>query len=75
MRVVGVPVGTVHFKRNFLQEVVNGEPTKPVRVLVPMEDGQASFESLHLSASSRLPHLLRTVLPSITYQAAADYEG
>ena len=26
MRVVGLPVGTEQFKRDFLQEVINGEP-------------------------------------------------
>ena len=43
MRVVGVPVGTEHFQRDFLQEAVNGEPAELVRALVPMEDAQASF--------------------------------
>ena len=75
MRVVGVPVGTEHFKRDFLQEVVNGEPAELVRGLVSMEDAQASFQTLRLSAAPRLSHLLRTVPPSITYQAAADYEA
>ena len=43
MRVVGVPVGTEQFQRDFLQEAVNGEPAELVRALVPMEDAQASF--------------------------------
>ena len=43
MRVVGVPVGTEQFQRDFLQEAVNGETAKLVRALVPMEDAQASF--------------------------------
>ena len=73
MRVVGVPFGTEHSERDFLQEVVNGEPAELVRALVPIEDAQASFQILRLSAASRLPHLLRIVPPSITYQAAADY--
>ena len=46
MRVVGVPVGTEQFQRDFLQEAVNGEPAKLVRALVPMEDAQASFQIL-----------------------------
>ena len=75
MRVVGVPVGTEQFQRDFLQEAVNGEPAELVRALVPMEDAQASFQILRLSATPRLSHLLRTVPPSITYQAAANYDA
>ena len=75
MRVVGVPVGTEQFQRDFLQEVVNGEPAELVRALVPMEDAQASFHILRLSATSRLSHLLRIVPPSITCQAAAKYDA
>ena len=52
MRVVGVPVGTEEFQRDFSQEAVNGEPTELVRALVPMEDAQASFQILRLSATS-----------------------
>ena len=40
-----------------------------------MEDDQASFEILRPSATSRLSHLLRTVPPSITCQAAANYDA
>ena len=46
-----------------------------MRALVPMEDAQASFQILRLSASSRLSHLPRTVPPSITCQAAANYDA
>ena len=74
-RVVGVPVGTEQFQRDFLQETVSGELTELVRALVPMEDAQASFQILRLSATSRLSHLLRTVPPSITCQAAANYDA
>ena len=75
MRVVEIPVGTEQFKRDFLQEEVNGEPAEIVRALVPMEDAQASFQILRLSATSRLSHLLRTVPPFITCQAAANYDA
>ena len=46
-----------------------------MRALVPMEDAQASFQILSLSSTSRLSHLLRTVPPSITCQAAANYDA
>ena len=75
MRVVGVPVGTEQFQRDFLQEAVNGEPVELVRALVPMEDAQVSFQILRLSSTYRLSHLLRIVPPSITCQAAANYDA
>ena len=73
MRVVGVPVGTKQFKRDFFQDAINGEPAELVRALVPAEEAQASVQVLRLSAASRLSHLLRTVPPSIICQAAANY--
>ena len=75
MRVVAVPVGTEQFQRGFLLEAVNGDPAELVRALVPIEDAQASFQILRLSATSCLSHLLRTVPPSITCQAAANYDA
>ena len=74
MRVVGVPNGTENFKRDFLQDVVNGEPDELVRALVPRDDTQASFWILGLPAS--LPsHLVSTVPHSITHHSAADYDA
>ena len=75
IRVVGVPVGTKQFQRDFLQEVADGEPAELMRALVPMEDSQASFQVFRLSATSRLSHLLRTFPPSMTCQAAANYDA
>ena len=45
-----------------------------MRALVPMKDAQPGFHILRLSAAFRLSHLLLTVPPSITFQAAADYD-
>ena len=61
IRVVEIPIGTEHFKRDSLQEVLDGEPVKLMRALVPMEDAQASFQILRLSADFRLSHLLRAI--------------
>ena len=74
MRVVGVPVGTEQFQRDFLQEAVNGEPAEIVRA-VSMDDAQANFPIWRLSATSRLSHLLRTVPPSIACKAASNYDA
>ena len=38
MRVVGVPVETKTFKRDFVKEAVNREPAELVRALVAMDD-------------------------------------
>ena len=62
-------------QRDLLQETVNGEPAELVRALIPMEDAQASFQILRLFVTSRLSHLLRAVPPSITCQAAANYDA
>ena len=40
-----------------------------------MEDAQAGFQILHITATSRLSHLLRIVPPSITCQATANYDA
>ena len=56
MRVVGVPVGTEQFQRDFLQKAVNGEPAELVRALVPMEDAQASFQILRLPTPEEVAH-------------------
>ena len=45
------------------------------RSFVRMQDAQASFQILRLSATFRLSHILCTVLPSITHQAAAEYDA
>ena len=55
--------------------MISGEPASLVKALVPMEDAQASFQMLRLSATSRLSNLLRTVPPFITCQAAANYDA
>ena len=75
IRLVGAPVGTEQFQRDFLQEAVDGEPAELVTALVPMEDAQASCQFLRLSATSRVSQLLRTVQSSIICQAAANYDA
>ena len=75
MRVVRVPAGAGNFKRDFLQEVVSGEPGELVRALVSRWDAQASFHVVRLSVVSRVSHLLCMVPPSITHQAVAGYEA
>ena len=62
MRVVGVPVGTVDFQQKYVRDTMRGEPAALVRALVPLEDAQASFQILRLSAASRMSFLLRTLL-------------
>ena len=53
MILVRIPIQTDQFKRDILQEVVSGEPAELVRVVVPIEDTQASFIScVHLPCST-----------------------
>ena len=73
MRDMGVPLGTEQFQRDFLQKAVIGKPVELARALIPMENAQASFQMLRLSATSRLSHLLRTASPFIPCQAASNY--
>ena len=40
-----------------------------------MDDAQASFQIMRLSAVSRLSHLLRTVPPSITQEASRNFDA
>ena len=75
LRVVGVPVGTEKFKRDFVKETVNGKTAELVRALVPMDDARASFQILRLSAVSRLSHLLRTVPSSMTQEAPRHFDA
>ena len=55
--------------------MVDKEPAELVKALAPLEGAQTSFQILHLSAASRLSHLHYTAQPSITRQAAADYDA
>ena len=68
-------MGTEQFKRDFVKEAVNGEPVELVRALVSIDDAQASFQILRLSAVSCLSHLLRTVPPSITQEASRCFDA
>ena len=56
-------IGTEQFKRDFLQEVANGEPAELVRVLVPMEYTQASSQSLNLYLPFPARHTLARFCP------------
>ena len=58
-----------------MKEAVSGEPAELARALVPIDDAQASFQILHLSAVSHLSHLLRTVPPSITQEASRCFDA
>ena len=75
LSVVGVPVGTEDHQRQFVSETMRGEPAELLRKLVKMEDAQASFQILRLSAVSRMTFLLRNVPPTVTKQAASDHDA
>lgn len=52
MAVVGVPVGTEQYQRHFVQDAVHDKPAALMPALVSMEDSQASFQILRLSAAA-----------------------
>ena len=56
-------IGTEQLQREFMG------------MLEPMKDAKGSFQTRHLSATSRLSRLLRKVPPFITPQAAAGYDA
>lgn len=70
---LGVPMGTDEYHNDFANEVATGEAVELLRMLVNLEDAQASF--LRLSASSRSPFLLHTLPPEITTRAAEDFDA
>ena len=55
--------------------LIESQPSLRGGRFVEMEDAQASFQILSLFEVSHLSHVLRTVPPSITHQAARGYES
>lgn len=74
MMMVGVPIGTDENCKEFATEVAMGEAAALLIMLVKIEDVQASFNIMHLSASSRLTFLLHTPSPTIKYLPPALVE-
>ena len=74
INVVGVPVGSEDYQRRHVSETMNGEPAELLRALTEMEDTQASFQILRLSAATRMNFLLRTLPPHITRTAAKEFD-
>ena len=75
MRVVGVPVGTADYQRESVETAMREDPAELLRALVPMEDAQASFQIMRLSAVTRMTFLLRALPPSVTRDAAKEYDA
>lgn len=75
LRVVGVPIGADWIQNDFAREVTMGKPAELLRVLVKMEDAQASFQIMRLSASTRLTFLLRPLPLSSTARAAGNFNA
>ena len=75
MRVVGVPVGSAEYQRQQVLEAMRGEPTELLRSLAQMEDSQASFQILRLSAATRMNFLLRTLPPDVVQESAREFDA
>ena len=70
MTIVGVPVGSAEYQRQQALEAMRGEPTELLRSLAQMEDAQASFQILRVSASTRMNFPLRTLPPDVIQESA-----
>ena len=75
MRVVGVPVRSAEYQRQQALEAMRGEPTELLRSLAQMEDSQASFQILRLSAATRMNFLLRTLPPDVVQESVREFDA
>ena len=75
VKVVGVPVGHPEYVKAQVGRVVHGEPAELCYHLAQMEDAQASFQILRLSAATRMHSLLRALPPSVTKEAAKEFDS
>ncbi|CAN0562012.1 unnamed protein product, partial [Laminaria digitata] len=75
VRIVGVPVGDPNYVRRAVCEIARGEPAALLRELTTLEDAQASFQILRLSAATRLHSLLRAIPPTLTEMAALEFDS
>ena len=75
VRVVGVPVGDPDYVWRTVCEIARGEPAALLRELTTLEDAQASFQILRLSAATRLHSLLRALPPTLTEAAALEFDS
>lgn len=73
IRIVGLPISTRDYQRRYISDLVRKEPAALVSVLAPSEGTQARHQILHLSATSKLPFLLKILLPEVTRQIAEEY--
>lgn len=66
---------TEQFKRKLVKKAVNAEPAELVGAQEPIDDAEASFDILRLSALSRLSHLLWAILPFIIQEASRSFDA
>lgn len=67
-------MGTKDSQRGFLQELIQGGPTEPLRALVEMEDTPACFQILRLVVLAKTAFTLRMVCPEITKGRAEEFD-
>lgn len=74
MTVVRVPVGTPDCQRDFITSFARDKPATLLRKISSLNDPQAAYQLLRLSAVPRLNHLLRMVPPELTENAAREFD-
>lgn len=62
------------FQRQSVAEVMQENPVKLLRALVPIEDVQAKFQIVRMSVVTYVPLLLCILPPSAMRDAAAEYK-
>lgn len=71
-----VPIGTDEYQHDSATEVVREKQAELLRMLVKLEDVQASlFQATHLSASSRTTFLVRQLPPKCTTRTREDIDA
>lgn len=74
MRMVVVPIGIDGYQKGFASKVAIEDTAGLLRILIKMKNVQASFQIMHLTASTRLTFLLRALPRFITACVAEDFD-
>lgn len=74
MQVVEVLVNTRNDRKHYIDQFIMREGTALVRALLPLEDGQASFQIPRLSSVSTMLILVRILPPKVTRQTGEELD-
>lgn len=75
LKIVGIPGGEVSYVTSAVHEAAHGESAPLLREIAQMDDPQARFQIMRLSAVRRLNFHLRALPPALTKAVATDYDS